>query len=328
MNMHYPTELRTIRRLCTLAAALVLSAAALPLSAQQTTTGTLIIAHGGGPEWNAQVEAVAAQVRAGGPVAVSYLMGPGARTNAFQDVARRLVEQGAGEIVVVPLLVSSHSGHFQQIRYLVGETDELSETMHHHLHMGGIERADVRVPVRLARAIDDSPEVADVLAQRALALADNPAGQALFLMAHGPNSAEDNALWMKNLRPIAARVAERTGFRNVMLGTVRDDAPAEVRAEAVRAIREIIELQHLATGQPVVVVPVLISTGQVSREKFPRDLEDLPVTYTGDALLPHDGMARWIEARVAGIDRSATPAGTPATPARAAGHSGHRPGGH
>jgi sirohydrochlorin cobaltochelatase len=287
----------------------IMLAAFLALPAQaQKPVGTLLIAHGGGPAWDAQVEAVASLVNTGGPVEVSFLMGPGAATHRFQDAARRLEEKGVSEIVVVPALVSSHSGHYQQIRYLAGETDTLSEQMHHHLHMGGIERADVRVPIRLTPAIDDSPEVAAVLAERALALAEAPREQALFLVGHGPNSAEDNAEWMRNLRPVAESVKSATGFRDVKIGLVRDDAPAEVRAEAVRSIREVIELQHLATGRPVVVVPVLISTGSVSREKLPRDLADLPIVYAGDALLPHPGMARWVEARVREAIRAATAA--------------------
>lgn len=262
------------------------------------STGAILIAHGGGPEWNAQVEKIAGLAKTGGPIEVSYLMGPGAKSHGFQDAARKLVEKGARQIVVVPLLVSSHSGHYEQIRYLVGAVDTLSESMMHHLHMSGISRPNVNVPIRLARAIDDSPEVADVLAARARALASQPAEQALFLIAHGPNSAEDNASWMKNLRPLGEHVKKSVGFKNVMIGTVRDDAPAEVRAEGVRSIRETIELQHMATQKPVVVVPVLISTGQVSREKFPRDLAGLPILYSGDALLPHPGLARWVEARV------------------------------
>lgn len=311
------TDMRMLLGTLFLAAA----AAALPLAAQQRPVGTLIIAHGGGPAWDAQVVAVAEQVSTGGPVEVSFLMGPGAREHRFQDAARRLVERGAGEIVVVPVLVSSHSGHYQQIRWLVGLTDSLSETMHHHLHMAGIERASAGVPMRLAPAIDDAPEAAAVLAERALALAEAPAGQALFLMGHGPNSAEDHAAWMQNLRPVAERVAAATGFRDVKVGLVRDDAPAEVRAEAVRAIRETILLQHALTQRPVVVVPVLVSTGSVSREKFPRDLEGLPVVYAGDALLPHPGMARWVEARVRGA--AALPAITARPVAAPAGHAGH-----
>ncbi len=47
------------------------------------------------------------------------------------------------------------------------------------------------------------------------------------------------------------------------------------------------------------MVPVLISSGRVSDEKIPRDLEGLPVAYSGEPLLPHPALARWIEARVA-----------------------------
>lgn len=260
--------------------------------------GTVIIAHGGGPEWNAQVEEVAGQVRTGGPVEVSFLMGPGAKTARFQDAVRRLVDAGASEIVVVPVLVSSHSGHYEQIRYLAGAVDALSETMMHHLHMAGIERPEVAVPIRVAPAIDDAPQVARVLADRALALAQAPREQALFLIGHGPNSAEDYAAWMANLRPIADSVKARTGFRDVKIGLVRDDAPAPVRAEAVLGVREVIQLQHELTGRPVVVVPVLVSRGRVSHEKIPADLAELPIVYTGDPLLPHPEMARWIEARV------------------------------
>lgn len=290
--------MRTLAIAAAVAAAVPCTAAAQAPRVPESAVGTLIVAHGGGPEWNAQVERIAAETKLAGPVAVSYLMGPGAKTARFQDVAQKLVLEGAKEIVVVPMLVSSHSGHYQQIRYLVGETDSLSEVMHHHLHMAGIDRAAVEVPIRLTRAMDDAPEVAAVVAERALALAPQPEGRALFIIGHGPNSAEDYAEWMHNLRPIADTVRARTGFRSVLVGLVRDDAPAQVRAEAVRQVREMIALQHELTGQDVVVVPVLVSTGMVSREKLPRDLEGLPVVYTGEALLPHTGMARWVEARV------------------------------
>jgi sirohydrochlorin cobaltochelatase len=292
--------MRAVRTLMLLA----LCAAPSTLDAQQAaagSVGTIVIAHGGGPEWNAQVESVAALVQTGGAVEVSYLMGPGAKTHRFQDAAERLMSAGATRIVVVPMLMSSHSGHYEQIRYLAGEVDELDDTMMHHLHMAGIERASVNVPIHLAKAIDDSPDVARVLAERALALADEPAAQALFIIGHGPNSAEDNAAWMGNLRPIADTVRAATKFRDVKVGLVRDDAPPAVRAEAVQSVRDLIELQHELTGRNVVVVPALISRGVVSLEKIPADLAGLPVTYTGDALLPHEGLARWIEARVAQV---------------------------
>ncbi len=291
---------RSIALAAALTASVPPAARAQAPSTPPRTVGTLVVAHGGGPEWNAQVERIVAEARLDGPVAVSYLMGPGAKTARFQDMAAKLAADGAAEIVVVPMLVSSHSGHYEQIRYLAGATDSLSEGMRHHLHMSGIERAAVDVPVRVTRAMDDSPEVAGVIAARARALADDPADRALFIVGHGPNSAEDHARWMENLRPVADTVKARTGFRSVLVGLVRDDAPAAVRAEAVRQVREMIALQHELTGRDVIVVPVLVSTGTVSRDKLPRDLAGLPVVYSGEALLPHPGMARWIEARVSG----------------------------
>ncbi len=225
-------------------------------------------------------------------------MGGGVATHRFQDAARRLAESGVEAIVVVPLLVSSHSGHYEQIRYLSGQTDSVSEVMRKHLERAGIERPDLEVPMRLAPALDGAPQLAEVVADRALSLAESPAKQALFLVGHGPNSAEDHARWMDNLRGVAELVEERTGFRDVKVGLIRDDAPEPVRAEAVRGLRDVIALQHELTRQDVVVVPVLISSGRISDEKIPRDLEGLPVAYSGEPLLPHPAVARWIEARV------------------------------
>ena len=297
--------MRTRPRFRPLVLAYALALAAAPLAAgvagAQTgpsTVGTILIAHGGSPQWNALVERIVSEARTGGPVAVSFLMGEAAKTTRFQDVAAKLVAQGVQEIVVVPMLVSSHSGHYEQLRWLVGATDTLDETMMHHLHHAGIDRASVKVPVRLTRAIDDSPEIARVLADRAKALATSPKEQALFLVAHGPNSAEDYAQWMRNLRPVADSVKAMLGFRDVRVDMVRDDAPAPVRAEAVKRVRELIELQAALTGKPVVVVPVLISKGRVSDEKFVADLKGLPIVYSGEPLLPHPGLARWVESRV------------------------------
>jgi sirohydrochlorin ferrochelatase len=260
--------------------------------------GTLVVAHGGGPDWNAQVVRVAEMVETGAPVEVSFLMGPGAGERPFQVAAARLVEAGAQRIVVVPLLVSSHSGHFEQVRYLVGETDSLSAEMRRHLAMGGIERPEGAVPLLLAGGMDDAPEIARALSDRALALAAAPAEQALFVVGHGPNSAERWAAWMRNMRVLADSVRAWSGFRDVKVGLVRDDAPEAVREEAVRQVRDVIVLQYGLTGRPVVVVPLLVAQGRITAEKLPADLAGLPIVYSGEALLAHPQVARWIESRV------------------------------
>lgn len=270
------------------------------LTAQQSeSVGVLLVSHGAGREWNAQVEAVASAAQLPGPVELVYLMGPDAPSHRFQDAATRLAANGVSAIVVVPLLVSSYSGHYEQIRWLAGMTDSLSPLMREHLHHAGHERAQVAVPIRLAAALDDSPAMAQVLAERGRALVPGDvSGRALFLVAHGPNSAEDHAAWMENLRRVADTVQRLSGFGDVRVETVRDDAPAAVRREAVTRVRELIAMQYRLTGDSVAVVPVLISRGRVSREKFLADLDGLPVLYSGEPLLPHPALARWLEARV------------------------------
>ena len=270
-----------------------------PVSAQSAVPpiGTVVVAHGGDSTWNEHVLAAARSARTGGPVEVSFLMGPAARSHRFQTAIARLVEQGAKHVVIVPLLVSSHSGHYEQIRYLAGQPVQLDSAMMHHLHMAGIERPVIGPPLTLVPALDDSPHMARVITDRARALEQNR-NQAVFIVGHGPNSAEDYAAWMLNLRRVADSVKAWGKFSDVRVDVVRDDAPPAVRAEAVRRVRELIELQHLATRQPVIVVPVLISRGAISRDRLPNDLRGLPIVYAGEALLPHAEMSRWIEQRV------------------------------
>ncbi len=241
---------------------------------------------------------VATQAQVDGPLEVSFLMGPEAATAPFQDAVAKLEEKGAARIVVVPMLVSSYSGHYDQIRYLAGAPIELDEDMTHHLHMAGITRPDTRIPIVVAPAMDNAVQVAQVLADRARALAPNPGERALLIVGHGPNSAEDYAEWMKNLREVADSVKAMTGFRDVRMELVRDDAPALVRAEAVTRVRELIDLQHQVTGKDVIVVPVLVSKGEVSRDKVPNDIKGTASLYSGEPLLPHAAMARFIEQRV------------------------------
>lgn len=273
--------------------------AAAPVAAQQPADriGTVVVAHGGDSLWNSHVIDAARAAKTGGPVEVSFLMGPAARTTRFQDVVAKLERAGVREIRVVPMLVSSHSGHYEQVRYLAGDSVKLDSAMEHHLHMSGIERPGAKVPIRLTPAMDDSPHVARVLTDRALALAKNPKERAVLIVGHGPNSAEDYAAWMRNLRVVADSVKARGGFRDVRVELVRDDAPAAVRAEGVRRTRELLEMQRLITGQDVLVVPVLVSKGAVSRDKLPADLAGMPMLYSYETLLPHPEMTRWIEER-------------------------------
>jgi len=259
----------------------------------------VLVAHGGGPAWNARVDSLAELVDDAFPTRVALLMGKQAAARRFQDQVAALRAAGAQRIVVVPVLMSSHSGHYEQVRYLTGRVDTLSEVMAHHLAMAGIERPDDARALILTPALDGAPELAPVVAERALRAAGGDlTGRAVLLMGHGPSSAVDYAAWMQALRALADSVRERAGAAHVAVGLVRDDAPEAVRAEAVRHIRDLVELQERATGYPVVVVPLLVARGYLSERKFPADLEGLEVDYTPDGVLPHPALAAWVRRRV------------------------------
>lgn len=275
----------------------VIAMIAAPSVAAQTPSriGTIVVAHGGDSLWNSYVIQAAASARTGGPVEVVFLMGAGAKRTPFHEAVGRLEKQGVSSITVVPMLVSSYSGHYEQVRHLAGDSVTLDDVMTHHLHMAGHARSPSRLPIRVAKAMDDSPHLARVLTDRSLALSKNPRERAVLIVGHGPNSAEEYAGWMAKLRVVADSVKARGGFRDVRVELVRDDATPAVRAEAVRRTRELAELQGLLTGQEVLVVPVLVSHGSISRDKLPADLKGLRIIYTGEALLPHVEMVRWIE---------------------------------
>jgi len=286
---------------------LALSLAGSSSLTAQDVVGTLLVAHGGSEAWNADVRAVAREVRTGGPVAVSFLMGAGAPTSRFQDQVAALRAAGATRVAVVPLLVSSHSGHYEQIRWLAGQVDSLDAAMAAHLQHAGIERALDAVPLVVTRALDDAPELGRILVDRARALlaGDSAGAHALFLVGHGPNSPEDHAKWMMGLRTLAEHVRDVVGFRDARAGVVRDDAAPAVRAEAVRAVHDVVALQAAATGTEVLVLPLAIAAGRFTDRTLRADLAGLPVRYDGQPILPHADVARWVERRVAETARTA-----------------------
>jgi sirohydrochlorin cobaltochelatase len=70
----------------------------------------------------------------------------------------------------------------------------------------------------------------------------------------------------------------------------------------------------MATGKDVVVVPVLVSKGSVSRDKVPKDIAGTRSVYSGEPLLPHAAMAAWVESRVRDARGPGPTVGTTAIP--------------
>jgi sirohydrochlorin ferrochelatase len=273
------------------------AAIALPFLAATATsglagqTGLLVVAHGAGREWNDGVRATVARVGwPAGPVATAFLMGPEAADSGWEAGVRSLVERGAKQIVAVPLMVSSAGGHYRQIRFLAGASEELPAELADHVHQAG----GPPVPVLVTRALDGAPEMGAVLDDLWQSLPALDRRRAIVFVAHGPSTDADAARWLEDLSRVAAPLAGRAGA-NFAIGLLRDDAPPPVRASAVSEIRRRIEALAAATNDSVTVLPVLVSRGAITAATIPRDLTGLPIRYVPASLTPTTHLARWIE---------------------------------
>jgi sirohydrochlorin cobaltochelatase len=291
-----------------LALILALAPAAAPALAAPAPPafGILLLAHGGDPAWNAEVEALRTKISSSAPAALALGM---ADPETLQQGIDRLEAEGVSEIVAVPLFVNSRSEVLDQTRYALGLADKPSEILReaakrmesmkmppgmapHHMHMFSLTRVTHRARIALAPALDADPFVTTVLFERARALSRRAAKETVILVAHGPVDDAAVADWTRDLDAHAAAIAKGGGFRSAQAALLRDDAAPAVRARAVSELRARVKAAALGGGRAL-VVPVLISRGGIE-DKIPRDLAGLDFAWSGEALLPHAGFEQWV----------------------------------
>ncbi len=275
-----------VTRLCAVTALLVASPAAA--AAQE---GLLVVAHGAGAEWKARVRETVAQVEWEGPVGLAFLRGEEKESAGWNAAVSHLTARGARRIVVVPLMVSSYGSHYRQIRYYAGELTELPGELAAHDHG---THAPPPVPMRVTAALDDAPELAAALGARWAELDAADRRRPLLLVAHGPNDSADAIEWVENIGAVSEGLRTRTRS-DLHVALLRDDAPPEVRKEAVAAMRDTVLAMAARAADSVVAMPVMISAGSITRVKIPADLDGLPIRYRAEPLAPRAELARWIE---------------------------------
>jgi sirohydrochlorin ferrochelatase len=265
--------------------------------------GVLVLAHGGTNRWDGMVRKAVREADLDLPTEVTLGMGmDAAEARLLQHAVNRLQRRGVSRIVVVPLLVSSHSEVFRQYEYLFGLRAEAEWPE------AGKPLA-LQVPVVMGQALDDSAVVADILLERARALSRQPQEETVIIVAHGPNTDADNERWLSAMRRVTETIQQKGRFRAAVGLTMRDDAPKPIREQATARLREAV--QAASRQGRALVVPLLLAQGGVER-KIPKLLAGLTYVYTGDALLPHERLVQWIAeqaTRLAGVGGEAPGAG-------------------
>jgi sirohydrochlorin ferrochelatase len=293
------------RIVCSLLFAVLL----MPRASHAGESGVLLLAHGGSAQWNARVTELAAHVDKTTPTEVAFGMATRANIQAAVD---RLTARGVKEIVAVPLFVSSWSSVITSTEYLLGKRadapPELSAfaKMHHpapgpgaaptghegHATADGTSPVKSPVPIRMTQALNDHPVVAEILASRARSISKDPSGEAIVIVAHGPNGDEDNRRWLSDMASIAGRIARAERFAAVDYATLRDDAPKPVRDQATAELRQVVGTR-IAEGRRVLIVPLLVSFGGIERGLRER-LEGLPYALPDAGLVPDERLVTWI----------------------------------
>ena len=272
--------------------------------------GILLLAHGGSDDWNREVLALADRIDSSRPVEVAFGM---ANKRTIQNAVDRLTERGVSGIVAVPLFISSHSSVLRATEYLLGSRDEAPPELQAFARMGArhdsghadadadadadpnfdrTTRIETAVPISVTTALDGHSLVAEILISRAVDVSRTPEDEIVVLVAHGPSSAEDNDLWLDNMRSLAERMHLRTRFSCIQYLTVRDDAPDPVRSQATAELRAVVE-GAVQEGKSVLVVPLLLTYGGIE-VGIRRRLEGLPYRMARQALLPDVRLAQWV----------------------------------
>ncbi len=280
--------------------ALLLAGAPAVVEAQ----GILLLAHGGSDDWNREVLALAERVDPTRPVEVAFGM---ANKRTIRDAVDRLAEREVSSIVAVPLFVSSHSSVMRATEYLLGSRDEAPPELQAFARMGArrdSERADddpgldrtapleASVPISVTTALDDHALVADILLSRVADVSRMPEDEVVVLVAHGPSSEEDNALWLDSMETLAERMRPHTPVSRIECLTVRDDARDPVRSQATAELRAVVE-RALEEGKSVLIVPLLLSYGGIE-VGIRRRLEGLSYRMAEQALLPDERLSQWV----------------------------------
>ena len=276
--------------------------------------GVLLLAHGGNPDWNAQVTKLAQSVDRTKPTEVAF--GMATRAN-IQSAVDRLKARGVTDIVAVPLFVSSWSSVITSTEYLLGQrmeappelalfakmshsTPEASHGAGSHDAHGGhaagspdpTSPVTTTLPIRMTPALNDHPVVAEILTSRASSISKNAAEEAIVIVAHGPTKDAENQMWLKDMSSIADRVKSSGTFASVDYMTLRDDAPKPIRDKATADLREIVQ-KRITEGRRVLILPLLVSFGGIERGLRER-LEGLSFSMPATGLVPDDRLVTWI----------------------------------
>lgn len=251
--------------------------------------GILVMAHGGGEEWNGRVDDAVQPLRDRVPVSLALGM---ANPTTMQAALDSLADEGVNTVAVVRLFVSGAS-FLHPTEFLLGlRPDPPERAMVGHRMVSGTELDPLMNGSRILlemEGLGGSQQAARILVDRAATAGIPPAESGVLLLAHGMGDEGEDRQVLRSMED-AARALRADGYAAVHVGTLREDwAGAREEAEArIRALVAGMGERH----RHVLVIPYRVS----GFGPYADVLEGLEYTAT-EGFLPHPLITDWIEAK-------------------------------
>jgi len=199
-----------------------------------------------------------------------------------------LSQAGAERIVVVPVVSGRHNSLMRQWDYIFDVTDTPS--------YASAPKVSSQAELLIAPPPEDHPLFAEVLLDYSREISQDPSKEFVLVVAHGPESAEDNVKMMSMLQSYADYLREEGGFAASGVASLQDDAPREVREANVLEMRQQVQTA-LEDGYRVIVVTNLIGA-RVVQSELRRYLRGLDYTFNPKGIAQHENFISWIELSV------------------------------
>ncbi len=251
--------------------------------------GILVMAHGGGAEWNERVEDALRPLRDRIPVSLALGM---ANPETMQAALDALADRGVSTVAVVRLFVSGAS-FLHPTEFLLGlRSDPPERAMAGHRMVSGAELDPLASSGRILLERDGlggSGQAARILVDRAATAGIAPAESGALLLAHGMGDEGEDRQVLRSMED-AARALRTGGYAEVHVGTLREDW-AGAREEAEERIRALVA-GMAERHRNVLVIPYRVS----GFGPYADVLEGLEYVAT-EGFLPHPLITDWIAER-------------------------------
>ncbi len=301
---------------------------------ENESVGILVIAHGSPREtWCEPVREVVRSVASELPYPVELGFLEFVPNETINIAVDRLNEHNVTKIVAVPLFISSHSGHMEEIKYVLRlrETPPASEMLTFvegkpvrrsvlavegkciirreyltpaltvkHTEEEELVPVNTTAEIILTSALDNSSLLAQTLAENAAELISDAENETVVFASHGTFNASYLEEWIADHESLAEQIKlilrHRKGIpiEDVRFGFIHLPVVDNKTVHPELGLRAVVE--NVSVNSTPVVVANMVSVGFFTKKYIPMLLENLTYKYNGSkALCPHENMVKWVE---------------------------------